>query len=283
MPKHNSKESALHNKWEIAAKDAEFRYGLPQAFTLIELLVVIAIIAILAALLLPALASAKEKAKRAACVSNLRQIGVGVMMYAGDNNDKVLECDAGRQNQVDLHPQAMSAAESYGLKVSGTATNTSKQIWACPDLPQLPFWNAADNQWNIGYQYFGGITKWINPAFPSGTTSYSPRKLTQAKPFWTMAADCVLKVNQQWGGGNSATVPAFNGMPVHRSGSSIVPAGGNQLSTDGSVQWCKFGTMSYFTTWASSSWDRTCFFYQDPSDFDQSLLSKLSALNATKW
>src|ERR1043166_2530858 len=60
-----------------------------KGFTLIELLLVVSIIAILSALLMPALQKARAQAKRSACMGNLRQLGLGILMYAGDNNGRM--------------------------------------------------------------------------------------------------------------------------------------------------------------------------------------------------
>jgi len=165
--------------------------GSRTGFTLIELLVVIAIIAILAAMLLPALAKAKERGIRTQCLNNIRQVGIGVTMYAGDFSDKVFSPFQGNV-VVGLDAALLPTLSTYGMIIK-TTPSEQNNIWSCPKrnfLPRIEPGTTATIA--IGYEYFGGLTSWVNPG---GTIAHppSPIKLAQAKPNWCLAAEANCK------------------------------------------------------------------------------------------
>ncbi len=124
------------NNCITASPDA--RHKTLAAFTLIELLVVIAIIAILAAILFPVFGRARENARRTSCLSNLKQMGLGVMQYTQDYDEKFpfASIPDGAGKSMDWRGILAPYMKSGGVKGSSSANDQTVAggVWACPSV-----------------------------------------------------------------------------------------------------------------------------------------------------
>jgi prepilin-type N-terminal cleavage/methylation domain-containing protein/prepilin-type processing-associated H-X9-DG protein len=161
-----------------------------RAFTLIELLVVIAIIAILAALLLPALASPKERAKRTACVNNLKQNSLGVIMYYGDNNDVLpsqkFDPVISPQYPYEMFRYNAPPPAPLTYMVGGNPSNLGL-LWITKLIPEGKVFYCPSNLKgdNLSYDFytanrpwpFGGDQTVPNPTYVRAGYSYFPQMM----------------------------------------------------------------------------------------------------------
>jgi len=151
-------------------------------FTLIELLVVIAIIAILAAILFPVFAQAREKARAISCLSNQKQIGTAIIMYAQDYDETILPwltCGAGQGCTPDTFGGRLWTGKVQPYIKSGGDYGRSggapPGAMACPSW-SVDRWMAAADQADCdgnGTKGSSGLAGWVAPTAPDGPQIYS--------------------------------------------------------------------------------------------------------------
>lgn len=222
---------------------------LGSGFTLIELLVAIAIIAILAALLLPALAGAKEKARRASCASSLHQYTLAQLMYAADNQEKFHSAvrDDGRYGASYISSRHYTNLMVILGKSPPTCPNMQAGVYRDPPWSEtyVP-WHEPPTGWVLGYHNLAGIPIAMQPVLVSAaipTNWVSPLSSTEKGDLVT-ASDINEDVTGAWWttASNAAHTRAGHVAATTGSRPSIRPIdlgaqGGNVGYLDGSVRW----------------------------------------------
>lgn len=218
-----------------------------RGFTLIELLVVIAIIAILAAILFPVFARAREKAKQSSCLSNVKQIGMGILMYIQDSDERLPVKWWYYQHSpgvaYPLNTNYMTWAEVIAPYVK------NDQLFMCPDYApaqnQMPYttFPCAYNYNGAMPQYAGDYTTAGLDYAPMGDIK-APATTVMIYDGWTMdswwyPADQAALISGNPGTQNFTTA-YWNIVKRHNDGC-------NQCYVDGHGKWVKTDVASHFT------------------------------------
>jgi prepilin-type N-terminal cleavage/methylation domain-containing protein/prepilin-type processing-associated H-X9-DG protein len=227
-----------------------------EGFTLIELLVVIAIISILASILFPVFARARENARRASCQSNLKQIAIGMKMYAQDYDERIspyqIEGSSGQyagNNPSATNPAGWADALQPYLK--------STQVLHCPNQSRKMY-ASSTNINGRGYTSYW-LNWWASAAplakfqYPSTTVLFGDGDLSQASYPDYHDNGCRQNPNTGHCGTEVAGLPAM----IAYGGATMHLEGGNYAFADGHVKWLK-GVASTITVTLTQPGDAIC-------------------------